>query len=103
MSKRVEIHELQARLGEVPVHFQKNLAATLNAAVPDFSIFRDMTADGAFIGSKPSLSLFTTKITKILKTYMVSHALQAKNMVITVARILTPYDFYHREESKWRN
>ena len=102
-SKLVQIHEIQHRLGDVTEQFQNNLAATLNATLSDFDTFRDMTANGAFIGSQPSLNLSTTRFTSILKTYVVSQALQANNIIITVARNLTPYDLYHRQEFEWGN
>ncbi|KAL8690950.1 MAG: hypothetical protein Q9218_003726, partial [Villophora microphyllina] len=102
-SKLIQIHDVEAYLSQVTQQFQANLALTLNASVSDFSIFYNLTRGGAFVGTLPSLNLSTTQLTRIFKTFIVSQALQADNVIITVARNLTPYDLYHREEAQWGN
>ncbi|KAK4696192.1 hypothetical protein P7C71_g1686, partial [Lecanoromycetidae sp. Uapishka_2] len=102
-SELKQIGEIQASLGNVTQQFQANLVSTLNSSQSDFANFMNLSQDGAFIGGVPSLDSFTTDITRIFKTFVVSQALQANNIVITVARNMSVYDLYHRNASEWGN
>lgn len=96
-SEIVQIGDIQAALGSVTEQLQASLASTLNTSQSDFVAFKALAANGSFIGSAPSVNLSTTEITKIFKTFIVSQALQANNIIISVARNLSVYDLSHKE------
>ena len=64
----------------------------MNASQSDFGIFSDLAQNGAYIAKRQSLNASTTRLTKVLKTFIVSQALQANNVIITVAFDTNPYE-----------
>ena len=95
-SEIVQIGEIQASLGSVLTQLQVNLANTLHMTQLDFGSFLAFASDGSFIANQPSLNATTTGITSLLKTFIVSQALQANNIIITVARNISVYNLSHQ-------
>ncbi len=63
----------------------------------------DPLRNGTFVGGLPSLILFATELTRVFKTFVVSQALQANYITITIARNTNIYDLYHRNTSERGN
>ena len=91
-SELKQIGDIQSNLDVVVEQFLKNLADSLYTVQTDFSIFSALVANGSFIAPQPSLSAITSDMTRTLKTYIVSQALQANNIVFTVARNLSAFE-----------
>ena len=88
-SELKQISEIERALGGILEQFQRNLANALLTVQNDFDAFSGFVANGSFIAEQPSLNASTGSITKTLKTFVVSQALQANNIIITVARGLS--------------
>ena len=87
-----QLTSIQDSLGQVLSQTQVNVANALKSAQDNFDIFSNITANGAYIAKQPSLNASTAKVTSVLDTFIVSQALQANNIVITVARNTNPYE-----------
>lgn len=77
---------------DVLSQFHINIANALNATQSDFGLFVNVSQNGAYIAKQQSLNASTTQLTRILKTFIVSQALQANNIIITVAKGTNPYE-----------
>lgn len=87
-----QLTDIEDSLGDVLNQFQINVANTLKAAQDDWSLFLQLSQKGAFIAKQPSLNASTANITRTLNTFIVSQALQANNIIITVANNTNPYE-----------
>ena len=102
-SELKQIDELADNLGLVLDQFQANIADALYRTETDFYLFQGASSNGSFIAKQPSLNATTNSLTKVLKTFVVSQALQANNMILTVAAGVNAYDISQRNFSKVEN
>ncbi|KAL9621295.1 MAG: hypothetical protein Q9204_008127, partial [Flavoplaca sp. TL-2023a] len=87
-----QLADIESSMGDILSQFHINIANALNASQSDFGIFSDLAQNGAYIAKQQSLNASTTRLTKVLKTFIVSQALQANNVIITVAFDTNPYE-----------
>ena len=85
-SKVTPLDQIESSLGEILSQLQINLANTLYATQTDFLSFISHASNGSFIANVASLNASTAGLTRQMKTYIVSQALQSHNIIITVAR-----------------
>ena len=97
--KVTPVDQIQSSLGDLLQQLQINLANTLNETQSDYNAFVALTANGSFIADTLSLNATTQGLTRLLKTYVVSQALQSHNIIITVARNFSVYELSHRKFS----
>ena len=92
-SEFTQLAEIESALGMVLSEFQGNLVNTLSMAMFDYTSFSTLVSDGAFIPEKDdALNASVTTLTSVLKTFIVSQSLQANNIILTVARLTSPYN-----------
>ena len=96
-SEIFQIGEIGDALGSVLAQLQMNLADTLDSSQRDFDTILALASNGSFIAFQPSLNASSTEIAKTLKTFVVSQALQANNVILTVARNFSVYDLSNRK------
>ncbi|KAI9716465.1 MAG: hypothetical protein M1812_005360 [Candelaria pacifica] len=94
-SEFTQLAGIESALSTVVQKFQITLANLLNNTLSDFTSFISFAADGYFIASPPSLNASVGNLTKILSTFIVSQALQANNIIATVAENTYPYNLTH--------
>lgn len=87
-----QLIDIESSMGDVLSQFHINIANALNATQSDFGLFVNVSQNGAYIAKQQSLNASTTQLTRILKTFIVSQALQANNIIITVAKGTNPYE-----------
>ncbi|KAL8870026.1 MAG: hypothetical protein Q9174_003829 [Haloplaca sp. 1 TL-2023] len=87
-----QLANIESAMGDVLSQFQINIANALNASQSDFENFSDLARNGAYIAKHQSLNASTTQLTRVLKTFIVSQALQANNIIMTIAENTNPYE-----------
>ena len=95
-SKVTPLDQIESSLGGILAQFQINLANTLNETQSNYDAFISHAANGSFIGNAPSLNVTTPLITSLLRTYIVSQALQSHNIIITVGKNLNGHDLWQK-------
>ena len=98
-----QMDEIEENLGLILDQFQINVANALNITQTDFSTFSTAVSNGSFIADQASLNATTTELTRLLKTFVVSQALQANNIIITVASNISAYDLSQKKFTKPEN
>ncbi len=95
-SEFTQLGEIESALEIVLKQFQINLADTLNATLYSYTNFRSLVSDGAFMVTETtSLNASTAQLKRVLSTFIVSQALQANNIIVTVAEGVSPYNLTH--------
>ncbi len=95
-SEFTQLGEIESALEIVLQQFQINLADTLNATLYSYTNFRSLVSDGAFMVTETtSLNASTAQLKRVLSTFIVSQALQANNIIVTVAVGVSPYNLTH--------
>jgi len=95
-SEFTQLGEIESALEIVLQQFQINLADTLNANLYSYTNFRSLVSDGAFMVTETtSLNASTAQLKRVLSTFIVSQALQANNIIVTVAEGVSPYNLTH--------
>lgn len=95
-SEFTQLGEIESALETVLQQFQINLADTLNATLYSITNFQSLTAEGAFMATEmTSLNASTSQLKRVLSTFIVSQALQANNIIVTVAQNVSPYNLIH--------
>lgn len=84
-SEYEQLTDIESAMRDVLAQFQINIATTLKAIQNDYAIFSSLASNGSFIAKQASLNVSTANITKTLNTFIVSQALQANNVIVTVA------------------
>ncbi|KAL8721250.1 MAG: hypothetical protein Q9225_002027 [Loekoesia sp. 1 TL-2023] len=102
-SQVTPLDEIEAYLGSIMQQFQLNLANALNVTQMDYNIFITHAANGSFIANTPSLNASTAGLTRNLKTFIVSQALQSHNIIVTVAEKFDIYSLSHRKFTQPEN
>ncbi|KAI9775207.1 MAG: hypothetical protein M1835_005888 [Candelina submexicana] len=90
-----QLSSIEDGLKIVVESFRDNLSNVLRSTLNDKDMFSSFAANGSFMVKAPSLSASTDKLTRVLSTYIVSQALQANNIIATVAENTYPYNLTH--------
>ncbi|KAL8685355.1 MAG: hypothetical protein Q9218_007814 [Villophora microphyllina] len=91
--KKTPLDQIDTLLGDILEQFRTNIANTLNSTQSDYNMFLSHAANGSFACKLPSINYTETGLTKLYKTFIVSRALQAHNVIVIVARGTSAYVF----------
>lgn len=95
-SEFTQLGEIESALETVLQQFQINLADLLNATLFSINNFQGLASEGAFMVTEAtSLNASTSQLKRVLSTFIVSQALQANNIIVTVAHGVSPYNLTH--------
>ena len=92
-----QMDEIEDNLGVILDQFQAIIANALNTTQSDFTTFFTAVTNGTFIADQASLNATTSGLTRFLKTFVVSQALQANNVIITRAENISAYDLSQKK------
>ena len=92
-----QIIDIDDSLGKILDKLQANLADALIRTQTDFGYFMAFAANGSFLTKAPSFTQTITKMGHTLKTYVVSQALQANGIIITIARNTSAFAIAYKD------
>ncbi|KAI9695804.1 MAG: hypothetical protein M1836_006070 [Candelina mexicana] len=94
-SEFTQLSSIEDGLKIVVESFRDKLSNVLRSTLNDKDMFSSFAANGSFMVKAPSLNASTNNLTRVLSTYIVSQALQANNIIVTVAENTYPYNLTH--------
>ena len=88
----LQFDQIEARLGDVVIAFQSNVANALDVLQSNVASFRSFALHGAYIAPDTDLNASTSILTQSLTTYVVSQCLQANEYSIYFTPNTNPYE-----------